>query len=868
MRNFIILCALWQYSVAVKLHICYFNDGPGSKYENYDGQNHAAIVYYNKTLHSYNPWVVGSTTYDVQFRHVGSGYLEGGNGAAVPVVGDGDENKAIYNEEIQEEYLLRALEASETNEDCDVFITGSTSYRGKRFRDMMFNATLRRNTATRIGIAPLRKEIISVPVLAPTSSDFSLYNSTVYPNFYSTYPVNTNAISGILDNLYDTHGFRTVAFLYEDDTSVGGLYRRSFYAYLESNSSRNWTVLADATTPSGLFDGDTDDNKANDFYDKFVDDVYENAQRAEPHDPSPDVLVYAVDAIEGSPDVTLKHLHELSFGPKVILISSAIPSAQRAAIADTKLYRGLIINDAFTSTNDVSDAKPIAGFLGEKKALVQQYDETNIYRDEGLELNFLSGSTLIAVQNIQMATVRGNCDTTSNDFVECFRRGIYASCADIGAPNQTQCNALGSEHLDVETWFGSATFVNNQANREFVFSILSDNGAYEAIESTDVNPERPAGFPDRHDEVQSSTWRIIIGVLCSLAIIGCLVGLVCVNKTSEYLIIQSSAEMFLQIILGGGILLYASMLWLIVEISDTTCNGFVWFMYMGWSMCFTGLLVKTHRVDEVFKVARKAHLHDLALLKYMYTPIVVCFFLYLIFWTIFDGMSAIQEKAGHVTYLACNLNSTGMYVGYIMQGALLIWAVVLAFRVRNVPSTFNESALLSASVYNWVVIQTILWTLAHIMTHDKDTQLIMIFLFVYLPVTITLLLLMAPKAHAILQGEGNKVNSRPANSCAFRNTNQGPVASSKGCKSEKGRPDAAKNEYDADIRKLRGEVGRLIADNVKLGGALRVIQNPHVEQPNDVTGLVENDLESFRRLNAAQHGPHVAPEFTRSVLIE
>ncbi|KNC82838.1 hypothetical protein SARC_04885 [Sphaeroforma arctica JP610] len=832
----VIFLGLWQLSSGQQgLSVCYFLDNKGSKYEYYDYQAHAALNYYGKTLQDTNKWVVGSTTYNVILRHIQSGFMKGGNGAATPLVIGDEEKKLAYNERLQEEWLLRALEEHEAVEDCDFWITPSTTYRGERMRNMMFNETLRSLTADRLGIAPLRKPVITSPVMAPTSPDFSLYDPAKFPNFYGSYPATTNAISGVLDRLYDLYNFRTIAYIYD---------------YI-GKKERSWNVLSRMYTPDGLLFNQA---TAKSRYSAFVDDVYRNAQIAEPDDPSPG------DASEGRPNETLQYLWDLSFGPKVIIFVHPITVAQQKALEEQNIYHGMIINDIYVAGEDISSANPIKGYLGEREALTSHYNEVQLLK--GIrDLNYLSASALFALQNIQMITVRGNCETTKN-MAECFRQGVYDPCSDIAPANMSQCTSLGPEKLDVETWFGRATFGNNQANRGYVYSKLGSDGHFHVIKTTEIIGERPTTFPDRRNEEQNGVLRIVIGVLVILAIMGCLVGIVGVRRTNKYLVIRSSATLFLQIILFGAIILYASLLWLIVQINDLTCVGFAWFMYLGWAICFTALLVKTYRVDQVFKVARKAHLHDISLLRVMYTPIVASFLLYLILWTTFDAPIALQERSGSVTYLTCDIQSIGMYFGQTMQGAMMVWAAVLAFRVRNVPSSFNEAALISASVYNWTVIQAVVLVLMFIMEHDRDVQLILMFLYVYVPVTTMLIMMLLPKAWAIYRGKGNDINSRTVNSSIISGISNSPSAGQKSVRQTEGSTDETPEDHMADVRKLRAEVGRLVHDNTKLSHALQQVLHPSMDEIEPSNG--QQSTETLKRGTASEEVNSISSTYEKA----
>jgi hypothetical protein len=127
-------------------------------------------------------------------------------------------------------------------------------------------------------------------------------------------------------------------------------------------------------------------------------------------------------------------------------------------------------------------------------------------------------------------------------------------------------------------------------------------------------------------------------VLCSMVTIGLIVYLY-KYRTSK--MIQASSPTFLAILAIGANISYAGTFILIWEPSVMYCSMYPWFKYIGFSLVFGALLVKTYRIHVIFtskiKTQKKA-IKDSALL--------VRLFLYVLSWivllTIYSATPALR----------------------------------------------------------------------------------------------------------------------------------------------------------------------------------------------------------------------------------
>ncbi|KNC77303.1 hypothetical protein SARC_10237 [Sphaeroforma arctica JP610] len=786
---------------------------------------------------------------DVQLHFTDSGFLLSGNNAANAWNKTAYPSAAVYNSERQENYLLSCMEKAEKDRTCHLWFSQYSSSRTLRIRDMMFNTTTRQRTAERLNITV--RPIITTPLFAPGASDFSLYSETDYPNLYGAYSPSTQAVGDLMDALY-AKGARTYALFYEDDEPLDQLYYRNLVHWLDSIKNRedqpDWKQL--------LFRKVSFTHRATEYQDA-INEIYRKQREYNPTDETPDVVLFAGNKVEGNPARVLQLFQQFSLGPDNLFFTNAITIEQKVEMRALNEYNGLILSDIFLESEVIKNENITTDFFDLGTEVVARYAAQNTLSEP---ISLVSAVTLIAIQTALMAMVRSGCnkfDTFPEGVVSyCIRQGIYSPCSTMPNPNTESCLTLGAEKLDVNTWYGRVSFSKQQVDKSFIYSRMYSQGGQEVISLDTVNMTKPDDWPYRHFTENSDVLRIVTGVLTGVALVGCLFGVGAVERCGKYLVIRSSAKLFLQLILLGALVLYSSIFWLIVDVTDFTCNGFVWFSFTGWVLAFGGLLVKTHRVDQIFKVQRKTRLHDRRLLLVCYLPLVGAFILYLSLWTVLDPVRTTEYTVKQSAWTECNLNTSGMYVGVGMQVLMLIWAVVLAFRVRNTPSAFNEAFLISASVYNWVVIHSVILVLIYLMNPAPNTQLLFLFLYGYLPLTVMLCMMFVPKAYAIYSGKGDQVK---ATTMSQKSTNQPGKFSTFNTDQEQIRrqsciinrsviekPVDDNISSEGQMKTMRAEVGRLIVENTRLTDALARIQNPHVAQSSALARVQNSATERTR----------------------
>eukprot|EP00121_Abeoforma_whisleri_P004600 Awhi_evm1s4158 len=154
--------------------------------------------------------------------------------------------------------------------------------------------------------------------------------------------------------------------------------------------------------------------------------------------------------------------------------------------------------------------------------------------------------------------------------------------------------------------------------------------------------------------------------------------------------------------------------------------------------------------------------------------------------------------------------------------AILLWASILAFKVRNAPSAFNEATLIGASVYNWIVISIICTVIYFLVPRTSDSDAIIAFVYVWVPTTIMI--------------KGDLVETK--STFKFTNTKNSIYET----------VHRTQNLEDVEgkdvINNLKNEIDNLIAENAELKGTLMMCNNIHVQGDDDDCGSNHKECAS------------------------
>ncbi|XP_041454840.1 probable G-protein coupled receptor CG31760 [Lytechinus variegatus] len=159
------------------------------------------------------------------------------------------------------------------------------------------------------------------------------------------------------------------------------------------------------------------------------------------------------------------------------------------------------------------------------------------------------------------------------------------------------------------------------------------------------------------------------------------------------------------ILIGTGLSYCETIISIAAPIGLFSCQGLLWFRYLGFWLAYGALLFKTWRITKVFTVrsAKPVRITDRSLFLRICILLAI-FVVFLVAWT-FLGPSEgqqVRNQAG-LKYFRCSQNAWN-YASKAGELILLIWGMYLCFKVRKAPSAFNESRYISVSIYNEALI--------------------------------------------------------------------------------------------------------------------------------------------------------------------
>jgi 7 transmembrane sweet-taste receptor of 3 GCPR len=171
-------------------------------------------------------------------------------------------------------------------------------------------------------------------------------------------------------------------------------------------------------------------------------------------------------------------------------------------------------------------------------------------------------------------------------------------------------------------------------------------------------------------------------------------------------IIRASSPVFLLIMLIGALISFATIFFLAGEPDGNICRSRAWFICIGFALMFSCLLSKTWRIASIFSTSslRVRPISNMELLKYVSVPLALNAFV-LLLWSTIDSPDAdtiTDQTDDDKLFLQCQSDDQWVWQGVLIgiNATLVVIGIYLCFRVRKVPSSFNESKWISFSIYS------------------------------------------------------------------------------------------------------------------------------------------------------------------------
>ena len=223
-------------------------------------------------------------------------------------------------------------------------------------------------------------------------------------------------------------------------------------------------------------------------------------------------------------------------------------------------------------------------------------------------------------------------------------------------------------------------------------------------------------------------------------------------------IIRATTPSFAALITGGAILMLVSNYFATLHTNSAHCSAQVWLLTTGFTMMLSSLFVKTFRIWRIFKKQKLTviRIRDWDLFKVVLGFLLVDLILN-ITWQAADGMPAVlvipDRLRPKYNYYQCDFSSdvaaTFVFLHLAIKAGIVFFGILLTWAVRNVPSTFNDSLLLTGCIYNISFVACfVIPILATGVGGRQTTFLVRAFAIMFVALS-TQLLLYAPKLYFI-----------------------------------------------------------------------------------------------------------------------
>lgn len=196
-----------------------------------------------------------------------------------------------------------------------------------------------------------------------------------------------------------------------------------------------------------------------------------------------------------------------------------------------------------------------------------------------------------------------------------------------------------------------------------------------------------------------TTFIVITSVFAALA----LLVLILVIVFRKNPVLRRSSIVFCSFIAIGALFLYAST-YMFLWNTDATCALRPWILIVGFSLAYGSLFIKEWRLWRLFDVNinTKIRIDDAQLLRGLSVLVAGELGMLIIWFAVSPFVLRVSTDltAETITYQCGSTGTTAVFwilVGF--NSLLLLAGCIIAFLVRNLPSSFNESSFMAFSIY-------------------------------------------------------------------------------------------------------------------------------------------------------------------------
>lgn len=288
-------------------------------------------------------------------------------------------------------------------------------------------------------------------------------------------------------------------------------------------------------------------------------------------------------------------------------------------------------------------------------------------------------------------------------------------------------------------------------------------------------------------------------------------------------IFEVASPIFLEIVLFGSVLMYASLAAAYVNPSVVSCAVEVWLYQCGFFLVYGTLALKVWRVSVSFRARspRRVEVTE-GVMAGRLVILCSCLIVYLLVWTLLMPPKVI-DSTSDLRFKQCFLGDM-RYVNLSGNFILLIGALFLCVRVRNAPSAYNETRFTTWAVYNAMFITLFVFLLRILTANNTNPDILFAttFILIQMTATATLLFLFIPKLIYLRKMRGQEATRRLTD-LQLRDSIQTPNGSYLN----------EASTLETENEDLKDEVKRLAIKVAHLQSRLMKVKNKHIKSASN-----------------------------------
>jgi hypothetical protein len=223
-----------------------------------------------------------------------------------------------------------------------------------------------------------------------------------------------------------------------------------------------------------------------------------------------------------------------------------------------------------------------------------------------------------------------------------------------------------------------------------------------------------------HFEVFNTQLEITVLIATSIVMFYGLVILMLLILYRQDPVVRSASPLFCYIIIIGSLILLSTIyVWPLQE-TDFTCMAKVWTLLLGFTLQNAAQTVKTYRLMKIFYQERlkKVKITN-SMLGIVLGATTLFVTIYILFWQLLNPLKAslvvVDPIRPKYNYYTCD-NNTNTIFAWVIPAVIiallpLMINCILAFKLRNIHSEFNETTHIGASIFVSLFISLIIFSL-------------------------------------------------------------------------------------------------------------------------------------------------------------